>query len=569
MQFLSRTSKSRIHERGVYGQTVLDLHRQLSQILRRRTGRSDYGALLAEPARNRSNGEIVWYTRLDGEIRPWTELSQDEQAHGKASIDAAAGEMLRIAREYQDSGDRTRTADADAFLAALGFDKASGSCEIDYTKAFLVGGTPVLTEWGCDAADGTRHTVWLSNVVGTPGAQEPAPAVAAGFATPAAPAAAALTSHAALPAWWRGIWFLFALLFALTILSLLVRGCAQLGLEPPAPTLGGFFVEPRISIAEASLNEERALRTEIADLGARLDEQALQCLSQPDDLPAPEPEPPPLTAIEEPAFAAPRITAPTAECPVIRTSEVALVLDASLSMRWDFNADPRLEARLNANDAERTRLRQRLQEISERGDLAAVLREGMQGSLRLQTLEQESERLFAQLDNSVTRPRIDVAKAAIETLVAATDPEVHFGYIAFNQCGVRQPYHRFGPDQRAALLNTVRATQLDSNTALAQTLHDLPRRVTGGRTEDQPVNVVLLADGDNNCPGNPCTQAAALKKERPYLFINTIAIGRNAGAVRCVSEATGGRFIEVSDAPQLARELAVASGQELPAHCVR
>lgn len=569
MQFLSRSSRAALKERGAYGQPVLDLHRQLTSIIARRSGQAQLGALLAEPVRNSSSGEILWYTRQAGTVRKWEQLSAPEQEAVRASIDSAARWLLSVGREYLASDDRRKQADAQIFLATLGFDADEGTCRIDYTKAFLVDGVAVLTEWGCDPTDAVRQPVSLTNVVGAT-LPEPPGAAAVAEASPdyasTSPAVAIVPSKR-LPAWWRGLWFLLGLLLALTITSLLMRSCAPLGIDRALVEWGPGVGVP---IPPGAEDKERSLRDEIAALGAQLDERALECMApEPTEEPplalaeVPEPEPEPAVAPPAP----PPVRQPSAACPVVRSTEVVLVLDASLSMRWDFNVDPRLEARLNEIDAERRRIRQRMNSATERMDFGAMLREGMQNAARLEALDRESERLFARLDGSVVRSRISVAKGAIEELVRASDPDVSFGFVAFNQCGVRQPFRRYGPDQRAALLNQVRRTELGPYTALAETLRDLARHINGGQSPETPVNVVLLADGDNNCPGDPCAIARALKRDRPHLYINTIAIGGNAGRVSCVSELTGGRFIKVEDAARLGREIAIASGQELAEHC--
>lgn len=295
MQILGRTKKSRIRERGVYGQTVLDLHQQISRIVARRTGRPERGMLFAEPSHNKSTGEIIWYTRQSGPVKAWSEMNAAEQANARAAIDEAVAEVLAIALEYRRSESRAQVADADAFFAALGYDANNETCQIDYERAYLVGEVPVLTEWGCDFADGPRKPVSLSNVVGHAQAAPPVaapppvtPAVAASVTPPIATAAAVSSSW---PRWWRLLWLMLGLLLTLMLMSLLMRGCAPLGFSAPSPTLGGLFPETGGAVNPGALDQERALREEIQALGGELDERALQCLA--DDTP---PESPPAVA---------------------------------------------------------------------------------------------------------------------------------------------------------------------------------------------------------------------------------------------------------------------------------
>lgn len=213
------------------------------------------------------------------------------------------------------------------------------------------------------------------------------------------------------------------------------------------------------------------------------------------------------------------------------------MLDASLSMKFDYDLDPRQEERLT--------------ELERSGPL---------GWIQAQVMAQR-------LLQSPGRDRIDVAKDALRTVVRNSPDDVTFGMLSFNRCGPPRSHGSFGPGQRRALLAEIAGVELDPSTALADALEAVPQHVRGGRTEDDPVNIVLVSDGQDSCQGDPCAAARALKRRFPHAYVNVIGIGGGTRRVRCVAEATGGSFVEASDADRLPELLKRAAGQDLPEHC--
>ena len=58
-------------------------------------------------------------------------------------------------------------------------------------------------------------------------------------------------------------------------------------------------------------------------------------------------------------------------------------------------------------------------------------------------------------------------------------------------------------------------------------------------------------------------KAARLKAEGR----DVIAMGAGLTTLRCVSQATGGQFVEARDASRLAEQFVTAAGQDLPEQC--
>ena len=62
--------------------------------------------------------------------------------------------------------------------------------------------------------------------------------------------------------------------------------------------------------------------------------------------------------------------------------------------------------------------------------------------------------------------------------------------------------------------------------------------------------IILIADGTENCGGDPCTVARALKTRYAKILVDVIALGvaeEDEPALSCISEATGGQFFRASN----------------------
>jgi hypothetical protein len=362
-------------------------------------------------------------------------------------------------------------------------------------------------------------------------------------------------------------WLLLALLLGLTY-WLLLNACGLRMLQGsplltfcPAPVAVP-AIEPALA---AEIARQRALEDEIERLELAL-LRAPPCAPPAPLGPPAAIEPPPAPPAEEPP--SPRAEAPPPEpCPQRRPVEVVLLLDASNSMGWDFDIDPTLDERLSALDARAERLGNRIERMQESGNILGLMVELIQLQGEQEAIQREAEALRRAADRPDRINRIDVAKRALTEVVGASPDDLDFTFVTFNQCGRPQPQGRFGPDRRGALISRIQGTTLGDNTALADSIAAVPGLIESGRSADQPVNVVLVSDGEDSCGGDPCAAATALKRSLPYAFVNAIAISRDAEAVRCVPEATDGLFVQADDAERLATELARATGQDLPEHC--
>jgi hypothetical protein len=178
------------------------------------------------------------------------------------------------------------------------------------------------------------------------------------------------------------------------------------------------------------------------------------------------------------------------------------------------------------------------------------------------SLANEYDRIIAALDSSPGKDRIDVAKDALIELGRVTPEGTDFKLLSFASCN-RPPIQEgvFDSGRSPDFVSTVRGLRLRSSTALAQAISSLPEFTSGGRTEDDPVNVVILTDGEDNCGGDPCAAAARLKTALPFAEVAVISVAKEANDNACVAEQSGGTFYYADDVARVADLMRQATGQ--------
>lgn len=230
-----------------------------------------------------------------------------------------------------------------------------------------------------------------------------------------------------------------------------------------------------------------------------------------------------------------------ASCQPPPTGEVVVLLDVSFSMEFDFLAD--------AGDLAR------LDELQSRIDSNPGL-------------QPEYDRVTEALRRSPGEDRIDVARGALSELGRATPPGTNLNLLSFAQCGVPPRQEGVFPGGAGGAFEAaVRRLQLRPNTALAEAIAALPRYTEAGRSAEDPVNIVIVTDGEDGCGGDPCAAARAMKSELPYARVSVISVAQQANANACVAEGAGGTFHYAAEIEEVARSLRQATGQLSRAEC--
>jgi hypothetical protein len=371
---------------------------------------------------------------------------------------------------------------------------------------------------------------------------------------------------------------LYALLTAIVVVAggrflgacgLSLPGIGPLVAACPAPP-----ITPPGRTVDPDLQRSIGLQAELAQLQRRL-AQAPNCPAPPPRperrVEAPPPPPPEVHAAAEPP---PTPTPPPPEqaqtppppptpghkptppppeerrqvCEVPRSDRVVLLLDASSSMELSYNVPPELEERLN--------------QAAPQGGGGIV--GGLLGALLGVSPNSELQELIARARAVPGPQRISVAKRALTELVDAADPGVTFDFLTFAKCGPPQREGTFGPSQRPPLKQAIQGVALRHSTALAAAVSALPGSVP---SSDKPVNVVLVSDGYDSCGGDPCAAARQVERARPDININVVAVSQSVRALKCIADATGGKYFEAAAVSQLARLLRTAAGQQSPGNC--
>ena len=183
------------------------------------------------------------------------------------------------------------------------------------------------------------------------------------------------------------------------------------------------------------------------------------------------------------------------------------------------------------------------------------------------TLRTDRVLLMMDASSSMAGGRLNAAKTALTRLVDEADPEVTFDFVTFSRCGPPRQRGHYAPDARTDLKAAINGVSVRDETALSHAVIALYDLLEDRRDSDEPVNVVLVSDGEDSCRANPCASARRLAEAFPNLRVNVIGLG-DSRAAQCVAQATGGQFYPgAADPERLARLVGQAAGQRVPTYC--
>ncbi len=81
-------------------------------------------------------------------------------------------------------------------------------------------------------------------------------------------------------------------------------------------------------------------------------------------------------------------------------------------------------------------------------------------------------------------------------------------------------------------------------------------RTAAAQAKGQPLNVVLITDGEDSCaPPDPCQTAASLAAGNAGLSISAIGLNASSDQLSCIASKGRGYFVTASNSAQLARRL--------------
>ncbi len=171
--------------------------------------------------------------------------------------------------------------------------------------------------------------------------------------------------------------------------------------------------------------------------------------------------------------------------------------------------------------------------------------------------------------------KIEAAKKALEMVVFELPQDVFLAFrvfgakseIARHDCRDSQLLVPFAKAQenRDAVVSAARGISPSGYTPITYSL-TLGAEDFVGRTPEERA-IVLVSDGKENCQGDPCALAKALKKSHAKLVIHTVGFDIDAlgkSQLQCIARVTDGLFFSATSASELAAVLFQAVAQSPP-----
>ena len=307
---ITNTALASMHALAFQGIMVTDCYPQLRDIIRHRLG-EEYALLFAEPAPNPSSQSIDWYTPVQGTARPLLDLPVEEQNPLRERLAGMAQEVQRLADELKQAPDHIKRTQGN--ILELGLLYPGDQC------LFVVGGQPVFTCWGfgpgtvgASAQTLTHITTITPPIITPPIKKENEPEK--GNLPPITEAAKSNTETTLPPTpgpqvsrGFGWLWWIIPLLLLLLLLWLLFTSFngrpALLGIDLFRMPLPPFCEEKALSRQkelEALENAADALRREIKELQALLDEHVALCRPKPEPITEPAVKPKELVIPDKP-----------------------------------------------------------------------------------------------------------------------------------------------------------------------------------------------------------------------------------------------------------------------------
>ena len=175
------------------------------------------------------------------------------------------------------------------------------------------------------------------------------------------------------------------------------------------------------------------------------------------------------------------------------------------------------------------------------------------------------------LSDGVTR--MEAAKRAVGKLVATLPGETR---LAFRAYGHQSPA-KAKNCKDTALLSPFGSVEQVKDTVVAQANSLVPQGYTpisyalqqaaGNLTTEEATahTVVLVSDGKQTCPGDPCAVAGSLAEADAKLIIHTIGAGVDKGMreqLECIAKAARGMYQDAANTAELEKVVAVAAETE-------
>lgn len=167
--------------------------------------------------------------------------------------------------------------------------------------------------------------------------------------------------------------------------------------------------------------------------------------------------------------------------------------------------------------------------------------------------------------------RIDAARASVLNYVNQLPQGTPFGLIAYpgsgkvvDGCSIGNVEIKPGPLDVVSTSAAVRRLSPDGETPTAPALKHAGEKL---RTMGKHGTIILVSDGESNCGAEPvCETARKLSDTGIDVRVNTVGFNIDEGGrdeLQCVSDITGGRYLDATDVSQLSEAMSEATGAKL------
>lgn len=163
------------------------------------------------------------------------------------------------------------------------------------------------------------------------------------------------------------------------------------------------------------------------------------------------------------------------------------------------------------------------------------------------------------------KAKIEIAREVVRNLVQDLPPNVELGLMAYGHrrkgdCGDIELLIPVGKPDKTAFIGTVEAIMPKGMTPITASL-ELAAESLGYK--ESKATVILVSDGLETCNADPCAAAKKLEQRGVDFTAHVVAFDLKPGEtekLRCIADATGGRFFPASDAASLKDALDLAVG---------
>lgn len=172
-----------------------------------------------------------------------------------------------------------------------------------------------------------------------------------------------------------------------------------------------------------------------------------------------------------------------------------------------------------------------------------------------------SRSMWGQIDG---QNKVVIARTVISDAVRKTEGKANLGLVSYGHrqsTGCTDIEVLLNPADRKAdeVIKTISAIKPKGSTPLAESLIIAAR---SARYKDKPANIILLADGLDNCDADPCEVAEALENNGKDLTIHAIGFDARKSEelkkLSCIGSATGGSFAIARNESELVESMDAA-----------